>query len=38
MANTSYDELTIWTRKLGNNATVDETLFFTGGYGKYIRT
>jgi hypothetical protein len=33
MPSTSYDELTIWTRKLGTNASVDETLFFTGGYG-----
>jgi hypothetical protein len=34
IANTRYDEMAIWTRKLGTNATVDETLFFTGGYGK----
>jgi hypothetical protein len=34
MPNTKYDELAIWTRKLGTNASVDETLYFTGGYGK----
>jgi hypothetical protein len=36
MPSTSYDELTIWTRKLGTNASVDETLFFTGGYGDLL--
>lgn len=31
-ANASYDELTIWTRKLRTNKSVDETLYFVGGY------
>ena len=29
---TSYDELSIWTRKLEVNRTHEETLYFTGGY------
>ena len=34
-ANASYDELTIWTRKLRTNKSVDETLYFVGGYSKW---
>ena len=33
-ANASYDELTIWTRKLRTNKSVDETLYFVGGYSE----
>ena len=34
-ANASYDELTIWTRKLRTNKSVDETLYFVGGYSEW---
>jgi len=36
MPNVLYDELAIWVRRLGNNASVDETLYFMGGYGNFI--
>lgn len=31
---TAFDELTIWTRKLVQNKTVDEILYFMSGYGN----
>ena len=37
-ANASYDELTIWTRKLRTNKSVDETLYFVGGYSELGKT
>ena len=37
-ANASYDELTIWTRKLRTNKSVDETLYFVGGYSEWGKT
>ena len=37
-ANASYDELTIWTRKLRTNKSVDETLYFVGGYSEWGNT
>ncbi len=29
-----FDELALWRRPLAKNATVDETIFFLGGFGK----
>ncbi len=37
-ANSSFDELTIWTRKLNKNKSVDEALYFTGGYREIHQT
>ena len=34
-SNISYDELTIWTRKLDKNKSVDEILYFMGGYREF---
>ena len=31
-----YDELSIWTRQLINNASMNELPFMMGGYCKYI--
>ena len=32
----TFDELSIWTRKLEVNRTTDETLYFTAGYSKIL--
>ena len=34
---TSFDELTIWTRKLNVNRTHNEVLYFTAGYGNSLK-
>ena len=31
-----YDELAIWTRRLINNASLNELPFMMGGYCKYL--